>query len=152
VIVGIGLDVLDLARVERLLTRRGDHALRRLCSPAELEYIRRHSDRVRHFAARIAAKEATFKALARTEGARAIGWRDMEVVSGADGQPSLALHGAARACAASLGVTRAWITLSHSAMSAVAVVVLEGAESVGGGVDGLTGGGPTEPRAWPGAG
>ena len=81
-----------------------------------------------HLAARVAAKEATFKALAGTERARGIGWREMEVVVAADGRPSMHLHGSAVDRAAELGVVRLWLTLSHSETTAGAVCIAEARE------------------------
>ena len=72
-IVGIGIDVIDLARVTRLFESKGERALRRLFTAREAEFVARRSDPVRHLAARLAAKEATFKALAGNELARGIG-------------------------------------------------------------------------------
>ncbi|MBK5188253.1 MAG: 4'-phosphopantetheinyl transferase superfamily protein, partial [Gemmatimonadaceae bacterium] len=77
-------------------------------------------------AARVAGKEAAYKALRGTVAARAIGWSELEVVLGADGSPSLRLHGGAARRAIELGVTRFHLSLTHSASSAAAVVVLEG--------------------------
>jgi holo-[acyl-carrier protein] synthase len=81
----------------------------------------------RHFAVRIAAKEAAFKALSGSESARAIGWREMEVVLDDLGRPSLVLHGRASDRAAELDVTQAWVSLSHADDVATAFVVLESA-------------------------
>jgi holo-[acyl-carrier protein] synthase len=75
--------------------------------------------------ARLAAKEAAYKALAGTDFARGIGWREIEVVRAPDGRPSLRLHGPADVRAVELGVTRAWLTLTHTADVAGAVVLLE---------------------------
>lgn len=126
-IVGIGLDLVDIPRVERMLRVHGQRAMRRLFTSGEIEYARRHADVARHFAARIAAKEATYKALAGTPGARGIAWTDIEVVTHSDGRPALVLHGAAERRADELGVRRWWVSLTHSDATAGAVVVLESA-------------------------
>jgi holo-[acyl-carrier protein] synthase len=125
VIVGIGMDLVDIARVERLIADKGERAVRRLFTDHEAAYARRRAQPARHFAARFAAKEAAFKALAGTPDARAIGWLDLEVGSEWDGRPTLLLHGRAAARATELGVTRALLTLTHSETVAAAVVVLE---------------------------
>jgi holo-[acyl-carrier protein] synthase len=125
VIAGVGLDLVDIARVQRLIAAKGDRALRRLFTKGESEYAAARPRPFLHLAARVAAKEAAFKALSGAEGARGIGWREMEVVTGADGRPALALHGRAQACAKSLGATRLHLTLSHSETTAGAVVILE---------------------------
>jgi len=127
VILGVGFDLVDIARVAALLEGKGERAVTRLFSPAEAEYARARAEPARHFAARFAAKEAVYKALAGSEDARGIGWRDTEVVVAWDGRPQLVLHGRAAARAAALGVVRAHVSLTHSDHVAGAVVVLEGA-------------------------
>ncbi len=124
-IVGLGMDLVDVERARRMLDARGPRVLARLCTPDEAAYCTGQPDGAPSFAARLAAKEATFKALAGTEGARGIGWREIEVVRESDGRPTLRLHGLAAARAAELGVARLWVTLSHTATTAGAVVVLE---------------------------
>jgi holo-[acyl-carrier protein] synthase len=78
-----------------------------------------------HLAARLAAKEAAFKALSGTESARLIGWKDIEVMSRPGHAPELVLHGRAQQRAEVLRVTRHWLTLSHTDSTAGAVVVME---------------------------
>ena len=131
-ILGLGVDLVDIARVERLLDARGDHALRRLFTEGEVAYAHERAHPARHLAVRVAAKEAAFKALSAHPEARAIGWREMEVVAAPHEQPTLALHGTAERCAAALGVRRAWLSLTHSDATAGAVVVLEGEPPAGG--------------------
>jgi holo-[acyl-carrier protein] synthase len=126
VIVGIGMDLIDIVRVERLLADRGERALRRLFTDGEAAYCLPRGEPARHFAARLAAKEATYKALAGNKLARAVGWREIEVVSEWDGRPTLALHGRAAERAAEMGVQVAMLTLTHSDASAAAVVILQG--------------------------
>ena len=125
VIVGVGVDLVEIARVERLLAAKGERAVRRLFSDEEARYCEGKSRPAQHFAARLAAKEAAFKALAGEPEARGIGWREIEVVPHGDGRPALALHGLARTRADALGVTAAWVTLSHTSTTAAAFVVLE---------------------------
>jgi holo-[acyl-carrier protein] synthase len=123
VIVGLGLDLVEIARVERLLARHGAQALVRFFTPAEREaYVGRHPQ---HFAARIAAKEAAYKALSGAPGARAIGWTEIEVVSRDGASPSLCFHGRAARAASDLGVTSTLLTLTHTDATAAAVVVLQ---------------------------
>lgn len=126
-IVGVGFDLVDIARVAALLEAKGERAVARLFSPAEAEYARARAEPARHFAARFAAKEAVYKALAGSEDARGIGWRDAEVVVEWDGRPRLVLRGRAAGRAEALGVTRTHLSLTHSDHVAGAVVVLEGA-------------------------
>ena len=124
-IVGVGTDLVQIARVRRLIESRGDRAMARLFTDGERAYAACRVDPARHFAARIAAKEAAFKALSGNDLARGIAWRELEVLARADGGPLLRLHGRAERRAAELGVTRIHVTLSHSETTAVAVVVLE---------------------------
>ncbi len=123
-IAGVGIDLVDIARVDRLLDAKGERALRRLFTPDEVAYALSRALPAQHLAARLAAKEAAFKALAGNSLARAIGWKEIEVVRG-DSRPTLNFHGRAAERAAELGITTVWVTLTHSATTAGAVVVLE---------------------------
>jgi holo-[acyl-carrier protein] synthase len=127
VIVGLGVDLVEIARVRRLLEARGDRALARLFTEGERAYADYRADPSRHLAARIAVKEAAFKALAGNDLARGIGWRELEVFTRSDGGPVLRLHDRAERRATELGVTRTLVTISHTDTMAVAVVVLEAA-------------------------
>ena len=124
-IVGLGVDAVDIARVDQLLTRHPLRAVARLFTAGEASYAGSRPDPIRHFAARLAAKEAAYKALEGNELARAIGWREIEVVAGHDGSPSLTLHGRAARRATEIGAARVWVSLTHSDNSAVAVVIVE---------------------------
>lgn len=124
-IVGMGIDLVDIDRIRAVLERHGGRARARLFTPGELAYADRRQDPARHLAARFAAKEAAYKALAGSPSARAIGWRDIEVVSDLDGRPGLRLHGLAAARARELGVVAAWLTMTHADRMAAATVVLE---------------------------
>lgn len=125
-IIGIGIDLVDIVRAARLVEGRDERQLGRLFTFREIDYARRHADPARHFAARLAAKEAAFKAMAGNELARAVGWRDIEVVSLHDGRPTLEFHGHGRRRIEQLGCVQAMITLTHSDLSAAAVVLLIG--------------------------
>lgn len=124
-IVGVGFDLVDIPRIARLVAEQGVRALERLFTPAERAYADARAEPARHLAARFAAKEAAYKALAGTRDARGIGWRDIEVATAWDGRPLLVLHGRARARAEEIGVVRAHLTLTHADAVAGAVVVLE---------------------------
>ena len=123
-IVGIGVDLVDIARVDKLLDAKGDRALRRLFTTDEVAYALARPLPAQHLAARLAAKEAAFKALAGNSLARGIGWREIEVVRG-DERPTLVFHGRAAERVAELGVSSVWVSLTHSGTTAAAVVVLE---------------------------
>ena len=124
-IVGLGFDLVDIRRVAARLAGQGARAEARLFTPGEVAYARARAEPARHFAARFAAKEAAYKALAGSEAARGISWRDVEVAVEWDGRPRLVLHGRAAERAAALGVARAHLTLTHADAVAGAVVVLE---------------------------
>jgi holo-[acyl-carrier protein] synthase len=124
-IVGLGMDLVDIARIDRMLARFGARAAARLFTDGERAWCARQAKPAASYAARFAAKEAAYKALSGSDDARAIGWRDVEVVRAADGAPSLHFHGVAAARAKALGVTRALVSLTHADGVAGAVVVLE---------------------------
>jgi len=123
-IVGIGIDLVEVARLKRLLEEHGGRASARLFSPAELALAASSASAVETLAARFAAKEAAMKALG-TGWSGGVGFRDVEVGRDAAGAPSLALAGAAGERAKALGVTRLHVSLSHTRDHAQAIVVLE---------------------------
>jgi holo-[acyl-carrier protein] synthase len=115
VIVGVGIDVVQVARLERALSRT-PRLGERLFTDAE------RSLRPESLAARFAAKEAVAKALGAPGGLR---WRDAEVVTGATGRPRLVLHGGVAAEAEAQGISTWHLSLSHDGGVATAVVVAE---------------------------
>jgi holo-[acyl-carrier protein] synthase len=125
VIVGIGIDAVDIARIEKMIATRRDQMLSRLFSSGEVAYLSTKSFPAQHMAVRLAAKEAAYKALAGNELARGIGWRDVEVVTREDGSPELRLHGRAESRFLELGATSIHVSLTHSQSTAVAVVIVE---------------------------
>lgn len=125
-ILGFGMDVVEIARFARILdgpAARLERLLARVFTPAERAYCDARHDRAGRYAARFAAKEAAVKALGAPEGIR---WTDLEVVR-AEGAPTLALSGAAAAACARRGVARVHLTITHDAGVAAAAVILEGA-------------------------
>ncbi len=124
-IVGLGVDAVDIVRIERMLEAQGDRMLERLFSAGERAYLAAKRAPAQHIAVRLAAKEAAYKALAGNELARGIGWRDVEVVTRDDGAPELRLHGRAAERLAELSGTTMLVSLTHSAATAVAVVIVE---------------------------
>jgi holo-[acyl-carrier protein] synthase len=125
VIIGIGVDVVDLERFERVLERTP--AMRaRLFTPSE--QVRDGEPRpIASLAARFAAKEALIKAFGSSAG---LSWQDLEVVSDDQRNPSLTLHKGARQVAHARGVTSVHLSLSHDGGIATAFVVLEGTDVV----------------------
>jgi holo-[acyl-carrier protein] synthase len=124
-IVGIGIDAVEIDRVERMYAQLGERMLNRLFTGDELTYIAAKVAPAQHLAVRLAAKEAAYKALAGNELARGIGWRDVEVISRPDGAPLLRLHGRAEQRFIELGCQTAHVSLTHSLTTAVAVVIVE---------------------------
>lgn len=124
-IVGIGIDAVEIERVGRMFADKGERMLQRLFTGDELAYIKEKPLPAQHLAVRLAAKEAAYKALAGNELARGIGWRDVEVVSRSDGAPVLRLHGRAEERYRELSGSSVHVSLTHSLTTAVAVVVVE---------------------------
>jgi holo-[acyl-carrier protein] synthase len=125
VIVGIGFDIVAISRVEEMLARKEQRALDRLFTKHEQEYALARARPAMHLAARLAAKEAVFKALTGSDDAKLIGWKEAEVRRGSEGPPVLHFTGRAEARALELGVARVHLTLSHTDDTAGAVVILE---------------------------
>ncbi len=127
-IVGLGMDVVEIARIARILEGppgRAERFLARCFTDRERAYCEGARDRAARYAARFAAKEAASKALGVPAG---IAWHDVEVRRGA-GAPSLELRGTAREAAARLRVARALLTLTHDGGIAAATVIFEGGEA-----------------------
>lgn len=125
-VLGVGIDIVSASRVERLLARHGQRALRRLFTPDERDRAADYAQASLHLAARIAAKEAAYKALSgQGRAAAGVGWQDLEVRRYADGRPGLVFHGPAERRMAELGATRCHLSLTHAGGVAAAVVILE---------------------------
>lgn len=124
-IAGIGIDIVDIARVEALLQRHGMRFLQRICTPGEIETCLGRHDVAACIAGRFAAKEAAFKALSagRSSG---IAFKEI-LVSAAGANPQLHFTGKAHSRAGQLGISRSHLSISHDRGCAVAVVILESA-------------------------
>jgi holo-[acyl-carrier protein] synthase len=123
-ILGIGTDLLDVARMARELEKDGAGFRDRVFTQAEIAYCEAMRYPARHFAARFAAKEALFKALAGP--ASDDFWHEAEVEGTGDAAPRLVLHGRAKEAADRLGVKSVLVSLSHTDSLASASVVLQG--------------------------
>lgn len=130
-VLGVGIDLVELERIERVLERSRDRFLARICRPGEVGE-RSGAGLVQRVGGLFAAKEAALKALG-TGWAGGMAFRDVEIARDPVGSPSLRLHGPAADRAAALGVTNHHVSISHERGHAVAVVVLEGAEGRTGG-------------------
>ena len=116
--VAVGIDVIEIDRIERVLTLYGERFLRKVYTERERE---RYRGRVPELAARFAVKEATSKALGT--GIRGIRWQEMEVLANRRGKPVLVLHGEAARRAELLGLDAFDVSLTHSRTDAMAFVV-----------------------------
>jgi holo-[acyl-carrier protein] synthase len=120
-----GVDMVEIARVKRVLARHGDRFLARVFTPAEVLYCR---GRLPELAARFAAKEAVSKALGvgmRMMARDGINWHDAEIVGDMRGKPLVRLHGRAAERAGELGLTEWAVSLSHTHEHAVAFMVAQ---------------------------
>jgi holo-[acyl-carrier protein] synthase len=127
-VIGIGVDLVECARIQRSIDRFGDRFLYRVFTGGEIEYSMSMKFPARHLAARFAAKEAVSKAFGTGIG-KAMGWRNIDIRKKASGEPFLVFSGPAQELAAKRGVTSVLITLSHTEHHAMASVVLEAATS-----------------------
>jgi phosphopantetheine--protein transferase-like protein len=113
-IIGVGIDILEVDRVKKVV-ERNLRFLNRVFTENETQYSLPKKNKYQHLAARFAAKEAFFKAIGKR-----ISWTEVEVVNEPSGQPRLLVH-----AKEDLGFTRCHLSLSHLAEHALAVVVLE---------------------------
>lgn len=123
-ILGIGIDVVEVVRLAEALERQGDRFINKVFTDREWQACDLRADRVLALAARFAAKEACLKALG-TGWAEGLGFRDVEVVREGNQPPRLVLHGEAVRRAEALGVVRSHVSLTHQPGLAAAVVILE---------------------------
>ena len=124
-VLGLGSDLIEIARIEASIARFGDRFLGRVFTASEIAYCRSKRNAAESFAARFAAKEAGAKALG-TGISHGIAWPEIEVRREPTGRPTLHWSGRAQERAAALGVRRTSLTLTHSRNVAMAVVVIEG--------------------------
>ena len=122
--MGVGLDVIEVGRVEEILGRWGDRFLRRVLVDSEVEYCCRHKNPAPQVAGRIAAKEAFFKATGLGL-AGGMAWKHVVVVREKSGKPYLKLDARAQEVVGDLEVDSIHLTLAHGRSVAAAVVILE---------------------------
>ena len=119
-ILGTGVDIVEISRVRRVLERYAQRFLERVYTSDEIAYCR---GRAPNLAARFAAKEAIMKALGT--GVRGVGWKEIEIVRHASEAPAVLLHGRGKLRAEGLGVLDISLSLSHSKEYAIAFVVIQ---------------------------
>jgi len=124
VIVGLGVDIAEVDRVEAAIRRHGEPFLKRVFTPAEIAYCERHRNKFERYAGRFATKEAAMKALG-TGWRRGVRWLDIEIVRHPSGRPTLELRGRAREFADRLNVKNISLTITHSGNTALAQVIFE---------------------------
>jgi len=129
-ILGTGIDIIEVARVVNAVERFGDRFLGRVLLPAEIAYCRSHARPGPHVAARFAAKEAISKAFGTGIGSH-LGWQDMEIRRRDTGEPYVVLHGKGLELLKARGAARVHVSLSHTEHSAAAVAILEGSGATG---------------------
>lgn len=123
-ILGVGTDLAEVARIRQSIERFGERFLSRIYTDNERSYAASKANAAERFAARFAVKEAGMKAIG-TGWNFGVTWKDFEVVNERSGRPTLRLSGIARDVAMRLGVKRTSITLTHTRELAFAVVILE---------------------------
>ncbi len=126
-ILGLGIDIVASERVRRMLETHDDRFLKRCFSEGEREFSMSRKDPVPYLAVRLAAKEATFKAIGARRG-MGLGWRDFEVVFTGENIPALKLNGPAKERGDRLGVNKIWLSLTHEDEWSAAVVIMTGHE------------------------
>ena len=123
-IVGSGIDMVEIGRIQQSVERYGQRFLDRVYTGGEQAYCLRKRKAAESLAARFAAKEAGAKALG-TGISYGVSWLEIEVVREPSGRPTLRFHGRAAQIAARLGVVRAALSITHTADLAMASVMLE---------------------------
>jgi holo-[acyl-carrier protein] synthase len=123
-IVGLGVDIAEVPRIQATIERRGELFLRRIYTRSEIEYCERFKNRFERYAGRFAAKEAAMKALG-TGWSRGVRWVDLEVIREQSGRPTMALAGEAAKIAGRLGVKHISLSITHTEAQALAQVIFE---------------------------
>ena len=123
--MGLGMDIVEVARIAASMAKLGDAFVERLLLPEEIAYCRSHKDPAPFVAARFAAKEAIAKAFGTGIGAE-LSWHDMEIRRKESGEPYVVLHGRGQALLTARRARTLHLTLTHTAQSAAATAILEG--------------------------
>src|SRR5215472_16018598 len=124
-ILGVGIDIIEVARIAASYEKFGERFLSSILHPAEISYCLTHKDPAPFLAARFAAKEAISKAFGTGIGAQ-IGWKDMEVGRKPSGEPFVILHEGGQKLLKERGARAVLISLSHTQNYAAAVAILDG--------------------------
>src|SRR6516162_1748514 len=124
-ILGVGIDIIEVARIEASYQKFGERFLNRILLPGEINYCLSHRAPGPFLAARFAAKEAISKAFGTGIGAQ-LGWQDMEIRHKESGEPFVVMHGKGAELFAARGAQRLHISITHTEDYAAATAVLEG--------------------------
>lgn len=128
-ILGVGIDIIEVARIEGSYAKFGERFLERILRPDEIRYCLSHRAPGPFMAARFAAKEAISKAFGTGIGAQ-LGWQDMEVARKESGEPFVILHDRGKELMTARQATALRISLSHTQNYAAAVAILESEHAV----------------------
>lgn len=124
-LIGIGLDIVEVKRIEDSMEKHGERFLKRIFSEGEIAYAQSNRYPAIHLAARFSAKEAVSKAFGTGIGEK-LGWQDIEVCKFPHGEPFLRFHGKGKILAEERGIDKTFLSLSHTKEYAAATCVLTG--------------------------
>lgn len=124
-ILGVGIDIIEVARIRTSHEKFGERFLKRILHPNEISYCLSHRVPAPFLAARFAAKEAISKAFGTGIGAQ-LGWQDVEVGRKESGEPFVIFHEGGQRLLAERGARQMLISLSHTQEHATAIAILEG--------------------------
>lgn len=124
-VIGCGIDLVKIERIEKIIIRWGDNFIFKIFTPLEREYCEKKKDnKFQSYAGKFAAKEALLKAVGL--GLRQANWREIEIKNDELGQPIIDTSGKLKNIAAIKGVSKYFISISHTKEYAIAQVILEG--------------------------
>ena len=124
-IIGLGVDVIEIERIRKLIKKYGDTFLNRCFNIGEIEYCNSKANRYQHYAGKFTAKEAVFKAL-KTYWTEGFKWKDITIINNDYGAPEACLSGLLKGRADELKITMVHISISHCHQYAVAIALLTG--------------------------
>ncbi len=119
--VKVGIDITDIERVKKFYERKGEKFIDRILTPKEKEYVMRHEKFLLNLAGRFASKEAFFKAL----GTGIINFQEVEILNSSSGRPYVKVYGKTKEILESMNVKNVDISISHTDLSAISIVILE---------------------------
>ncbi len=123
-ILGVGIDIVEVSRIKDSYEKFGEAFLKRLLLPAEIAYCLAYRQPVPYIAVRFSAKEAISKAFGTGIGSK-LGWHDMEIARKESGEPHVILHGAGLKLLAERGAGKVLLSMSHTQNYATAVALLD---------------------------